>query len=144
MRLLIEKLAGLSEVCFQLFDPQAEGGVKSWAGIGSFDGLGGVFQFYGAAFEARGTAPTDFIEKFGDGVSFFCAKVGDEFRAAELAALQKLRDGACGGGTVAGAVEGLDPPVHFETRNLGGFGPGSFIGLNEVVGCDERLIGESF
>ncbi len=87
MRLLIKKLAGLSEVGFQLFDPQAEGGVESWAGLSGFDGFGGVLLFNSAALKTRGTAPTDFLEKLGNGVGFFCAEVGNELRAAQLAAL---------------------------------------------------------
>ena len=87
MRLLIEKLAGLSEVGFQLFDPQAKSGVEGWAGLRGFDGLGGILQFNGAAFKTRGTAPTDFFKKLGDGVGFFCAEVRNKLRATQLAAL---------------------------------------------------------
>ena len=78
MRLLIEELACLGEVGLQLFDSQAKSGIKGWAGFGCFYGLCGVVEFNGSAFQAGGTAATDFLEKLGDGIGFFGAEVGDE------------------------------------------------------------------
>jgi site-specific DNA-adenine methylase len=64
--------------------------------------------------------------------------------AAELPALEKLCNGACGGGAVAWAIKGFDPPEHLKSRYLGGFCPRALIDLDQIIRSDERLIGEGF
>ena len=131
--LVIELFAGFGEVGLQLFDAEAEGGIESGALVQRGGGFGGFLQLDRSAFQPSGAAPAHFVEEFVHGEGFFRPHVADEFRSAQLAALEELRHGARGGRTVAGSIEWLDPPEHFEAGHFGGLIPRSLIHLDEVL-----------
>ena len=141
MGLVIELCTGFGEVGLQLFDAEAEGGIKSRALVQRWGGYGGFLQFDRSAFQASRPASAHFFEEFVDGEGFLGPDVADELGSAQLAALEELSHRARSGRAVAGSIEWLDPPEHLEAGHFRCFVPRPLIDLDEVLRSDEGLIG---